>query len=119
MLSYQSWKFVWIRLNGGQQLRIVIITKVFVRNENIHHSLILLACGYLLICNMQQFSHYGVYVPFSVKLSYIPLHQDGRPMLSVHVTQLNDILTLVKLVAPILSDDLEYIVHGSKNQKLY
>ena len=36
----------------------VIITKVFVINENVHNSLILLVCGYLLICNMQQFSHY-------------------------------------------------------------
>ena len=60
-----SWKFVWIRINGGQQLRIVIITKVFVRNENIHHSLILLACGYLLICDMQQFSHYKKIVSMS------------------------------------------------------
>ena len=52
----------------------MIITKVFVINENVHHSLILLVCGYLFICNMQQFRHYkknGVYVPFSVRLPYI------------------------------------------------
>ena len=36
----------------------MIITTVFVINENVHHSLILLVCGYLLIYNMQQFSHY-------------------------------------------------------------
>ena len=58
MLSYQSWKFVKIRVNGGRYLRMAIITNVFVINENIYHSLILLVCGYLLICNMQQFSHY-------------------------------------------------------------
>ena len=49
----------------------VIITKVFVINENVYHSLIVLVWGYLLICNMQELSHYkknGVYVPFSVRL---------------------------------------------------
>ena len=49
----------------------VIITKVFVINENVYHSLILLVWGYLLICNMQELSLYkknGVYVPFSVRL---------------------------------------------------
>ena len=49
----------------------VIITKVFIINENVYHSLILLVWGYLLIYNMQELSHYkknGVYVPFSVRL---------------------------------------------------
>ena len=55
----------------------VIITKVFVINENVHHSLILLVCDYLLICNMHQFGHYkknGVYVPFSVRLPNIYIY---------------------------------------------
>ena len=47
--------------------RMVIITKVFIINENVYHSLILLVWGYLLIYNMQELSH-GVYVPFSVRL---------------------------------------------------
>ena len=50
----------------------VIITKVFVINENVHHSLILqyLYAWLYFDTRMQQFSHYknGVYVPFSVRL---------------------------------------------------
>ena len=43
----------------------VIITKVFVINENVYHSLILLVWGYLLICNMQELSQYKKMVSMS------------------------------------------------------
>ena len=43
----------------------VIITKVFVINENVYDSLILLVCGYLLLCNMQELNHYKKMVSMS------------------------------------------------------
>ena len=43
----------------------VIITKVFVINENVYHSLILLVWGYILICNMQELGHYNKIVSMS------------------------------------------------------
>ena len=43
----------------------VIITKVFVINENVYHYLILLVWRYLLICNMPELSHYKIMVSMS------------------------------------------------------
>ena len=43
----------------------VIITKVFIINENVYHSLILRVWGYLLIYNMQELSHYKKMVSMS------------------------------------------------------